>query len=91
MTADITEQVHEEVGSAIDDLGLSDELRRTVDHSHNLENSSYPVQVANFGLHPGQQIESAPAGGQISLLDSQVSAQLAGDHGAIGGSRTYSG
>ena len=50
-----------------------------------------PVEVAQFGLHPGQQVQGGPPRRLVALLHGQVVAQLAGNSLSGGEARADSG
>ena len=81
----------EQVGRAVDHLGLPGESGSAVDHTDDLQYPADVVQVAQFGFHTGQEVQGAQAGGGIALLQGKVLSQPARDPVSAKGAGTHSG
>ena len=90
MFALIAKDLHQEVGAAIDHLGLIGKVRRAVDHSQHFHNALHFAQVAGSGLERAEEIVGGLLGGCVALFDAVALPQLAviyvrvGVAGAVG-------
>ena len=83
MLAALAEHGDEQVGAAVDHLGLVAELGHRVDHSQHLDDVLDPVEVAAQRLlHHRDQHQAGGARVLVALLDRHVGAELALDPGA---------
>ena len=82
MAAILAEDGDQQIGAAVDDLGVIGEVRRGVDHAKQLDNLDL-VQRAGCLLHGGQKPEAGKPGMFIGLLPGHVGAHLAGVVAAI--------
>jgi hypothetical protein len=59
--AAIAEHLDEQVGAAVDHLGLVAELGHGVDHAQHLDDALDAIEVAQLGLHHRDQVEAGLA------------------------------
>src|SRR6266508_1342445 len=91
MPAAIAEHRDEEIGTAVDHFRLLAEFRRGVDHAQELDDALDAIEVAQFGLHDGDQAQAGLAGVLVALLLREVATDLAdrqrmaGQTGALAG------
>ncbi len=78
MLALVAEDLADQVGDAVDDLGLLGEVRRRVDEAAELDHPGHPVEVAAEGLLDlGDDVDAAEPGRGLAVLDAEVAADLA--------------
>src|SRR5512147_620558 len=72
------EELEEEVGGAVDDCGLLDEVAGAVAHAEEAQAALHAVEVAGVLLDGGEHRQGDSAGGGVAFLDADVDAELAG-------------
>ena len=77
MAAPLAQHGDEQVGAAVDHLGLVGELRHGIDHAQHLEHLD-PGELAGGRLGRCQQAETDQLGVLVGLLDGDIAADLAG-------------
>jgi hypothetical protein len=72
-----SEHFHEQVGGAVDDLGMGKESRLRIDEPGHPDAADYPVQVSIQGFSElSHQVEGAEPGCLLPLSDSEFPTQL---------------
>src|SRR5712691_1637317 len=70
----LTEDLHHQIRTAVDDLGLVGEPRRRVDHPQHLYDSLHLVKTSERRAGCRQQIETGRTSSLIALVKRQISA-----------------
>src|SRR5262245_47278384 len=91
MAPGIAEHFDEQVGAAVDHLGLVGELGHGVDHAEQLDHVVDAVERAERLARRRQQAETDQPRAPIALLHADVLADLAGEHGALLVARALAG
>src|SRR6516164_2157362 len=87
----IAEDLHEEIGTAIDDLRRIVEVRRGIDHTKELDDKIDAVERAERIAHGGKQAQSDQPRAPIAFLNADVDAEFAGELLAVGVARALAG
>ena len=77
MSALVAKNLHQEVGCAIDHLGLVIEVRAAGNKPHKLDKLLHPVQITQFLFQNAQDIDHGLPGGLIPFFNRPVLSQLA--------------
>src|SRR5690606_22252390 len=76
MSSGSAEDFNEEIGAAIDDIGMLLEVRHGVDHTQQLHDTLYTRQIAKRLVHDCQQIDAGETGILIGLVHADIAADL---------------
>ena len=83
----VTEDLGEEFGAAVDDLGVLAEVGGGVDHAKEFDDLFDAVEGAELVAEGGEHGETGLAGGLAGFVEGEFGADLAGDVVAIGKER----
>src|SRR5215471_4708400 len=84
VTPGIAEDLHEQIGAAIDDLRRIVEVRGGIDHAKELDDEIDAVERAERIAHRGEQAQSDQPCAPVTFLDTDIDAKLAGKLLAVG-------
>ena len=87
----VTEDLGEEFGAAVDDLGVLAEVGGGVDHAEEFDDLFDAVEGAELVAEGGEHGEAGLAGGLAGFVEGEFGADLAGDVVAIGKERAVTG
>src|SRR5260370_1492675 len=75
----LAEQFNKKIGTAVDDFGRVVEIRRGVDHAEQFDDEIDPVERAERIAHGGKKAEPDKPRPAVTLLDTDVYAEFAGE------------
>lgn len=90
MAATFTEDGDQQIGAAVQDLGLLGKSIGTLDKTSDADDAADLAKIADLGFQRGQQLQPAGSGRGLSLLFRNGRRHLACDHLAVGGARNLS-
>src|ERR1700739_4910512 len=84
MPAGLAEDLHEQIGATIDDLGRIVEVGGGIDHAKQLDDEVDAVERAERITHGGKQTQSDQPRAPVAFLNADIDVKLAGELFTVG-------